>query len=405
MTYNLKADIEEQGRLWEEANSLMQNAKNEKRELTTEENTTFDALIAKHQEKESSIARKQKLNDLEKTSVDNIEEKASKFFTSVDEQTQRALESRGALNTYLRKGMAGLSSKEMDIMKRAQSSGTDSEGGYTVDEIISNEIVKSLKLYGGMRQVATIIQTSTGGVLNYPKNDDTANVGEWLAENSAASAQDTVFGNMALNAWKASSDYMLLSRDLVQDSKFDIVAYISELIAERIGRLTNTAYTAGDGSSKPLGVRGSSLIGKAAAAATATTFAELLDLKHSVDPAYRANAHFMFNDNTLVALKKVAIASANQSLWQAGVVGGEPATIDGDKYIINNDLPNMAAGAHAILYGDFKKYIIRDVTGVEILQSEHLNMLSNQITYVGFMRTDGDLSNTSAIKHMRMSNT
>jgi HK97 family phage major capsid protein len=113
----------------------------------------------------------------------------------------------------------------------------------------------------------------------------------------------------------------------------------------------------------------------------------------------------MFNDTTLVALKKVAITSANQSLWQPGVVGGEPATIDGDPYTVNNDMADMAAGAHAILYGDFKQYLIRDAAGIRIRRSEHVNFLKNQITFLGEMRTDGILLDTAAVKHMRMTNT
>jgi HK97 family phage major capsid protein len=237
--------------------------------------------------------------------------------------------------------------------------------------------------------------------LNFPTNNDTANVGEWLAENSAASAQDTVFGNVALNAWKASSDYMLISRELLQDSKFDIEGYVNGLIAERLGRLTNTAYTVGDGSSKPNGVADASTLGVVTASALAVDFDDLLELKHSVDRDYRQNAVWMLNDTVLKDLKKTAIASANQSLWQPGIVGGEPATIDGQRYVINNDLADVAASSHSVLYGDFSKYVIRDVTGIEVLRSDQLNMLKNQITLVGFMRTDGDLIDTNAVKHLR----
>jgi len=173
----------------------------------------------------------------------------------------------------------------------------------------------------------------------------------------------------------------------------------------RLGRLTNTAYTSGDGSSKPTGVITNSLIGKAAAAVTATTFSELLDLKYSVDRAYRNGARFMFNDNTALSLKKIALASANQSLWQEGVIGGSPATIDGDAFTINNDMPDMAAGAHAICYGDFSKYQIRDTAGINIRRSEHVAFLNNEITFLGELRTDGKLLDTAAVKHMRMSNT
>ena len=68
----------------------------------------------------------------------------------------------------------------------------------------------------------------------------------------------------------------------------------------------------------------------------------------------------------------------------------------------SSDIPDMAAGEHSLLYGDFNKaYVIRDTTGVEVLRSDQLNMLSNQITFVGFFRTDGDVVDTNAVKHLR----
>jgi len=128
-------------------------------------------------------------------------------------------------------------------------------------------------------------------------------------------------------------------------------------------------------------------------------------LKYSVDRDYRTNGTWMFNDNTLLSLKKIALSSANQSLWQPGVVGSSPATIDGDAYTVNNDMPDMAAGTHPILFGDFKHYLIRDAKGINIRRSEHVNFLNNQITFLGELRTDGKLLDVNAVKHMRMANT
>ena len=94
--------------------------------------------------------------------------------------------------------------------------------------------------------------------------------------------------------------------------------------------------------------------------------------------------------------------SANQSLWQPGIVGGEPATIDGQAYTVNNDMPDLAAGNHAVLYGDFKHYLIRDAQGVNIRRSSEVNFLKNQITFLGELRTDGKLLDVNAVKHLRM---
>jgi len=401
MNHNVKKDQEKLGQLHDAMTKMVEDANSAGRNMDSEENAKFDSLIEEHGNLEQAIERKLRLAGITKQEVEKVEQIAERKGESVDQVMDFKEQSRKAYLSYLRHGLNGMSQKEIDVMKRAQSSSVDSEGGYTVDEAISDAITKSMANYGGMREVCTVITTDKGGVLNFPTNNDVANTGEWLAENGAASAQDTVFGNVALNAWKASSDYMLISRELMQDSKFDIEGYVNELIAERLGRLTNAAYTVGDASSKPNGVRDASTAGAVTDVTAVVDFDDLLDLKHSVDRDYRQNAVWMLNDTVLRDLKKTAIASANQSLWQPGIVGGEPATIDGQRYVINNDLPDVAADSHSVLYGDFSKYIIRDVTGIEILRSDQLNMLKNQITLVGFMRTDGDLIDTAAVKHLR----
>jgi HK97 family phage major capsid protein len=392
MKYNLKKDKEDLARMYEEANSIVQSADIAGREMNEGEKENFDSILARHTELEKSVARKEKLNGLANEKEEKVEKVAERAQKSTDEVKDNEEQVRRAFTSFLRHGIDKMPAQEREIFMRAQSSGTNSEGGYTVDSMIADRIVEQMAYYGGMRDACTVISTSTGGTLNYPTNNDTANVGEWLAENTGASAQDTVFGNVALGAHKASSDYILVSNELIQDSAFDIEAYLTNLLAKRLGRLTNTGYTTGSGSGQPTGIDDVSTFGATTAATTTITVGEYLDLKHSVDRDYRTNGAWMINDSTLLDLKKKTIASGDdRPLWQPSYVTGEPATIDGDRYYINNDLPDIAAGAHSVLYGDFSQYVIRDTQGVSILRSEHLNMLANQMTYVGFLRTDGNL--------------
>ena len=405
MEYNTKADREAAAKHAEDARALVDFAKTEGRELTTDEDTQFDSLMAKHQKAENAANQKQRLNDTFSDNVREIEKKADQAGKSVDEVADNKRMSEQVLKSYLMRGLNGLTQKEAEFYQRAQSTTVNSEGGYTVDETMGGKIIETMKNFGGMRSVCDIQTTSKGEQINWPTNNDTANVGRWLAENGAATNTDVVFGTTAINAWTASSDYIPISAQLLQDSSFNIEQFIVKALSTRLGRLSNTGYTVGDGSSKPTGIVETSLFGATTAAVAAVTFEEILNLKHSVDRDYRTNGSFMFNDNTLLALKKISIASANQSLWQPGVVGGEPATIDGDPYTVNNDMPDMAAGSHALLYGDFKHYLIRDAQGINIRRSEHVNFLNNQVTFLGELRTDGKLLDVNAVKHMRMVNT
>ena len=400
MNFNLKKSQEELGAIYDAAMKLVTDseARGEKT-MGSETNAKFDELMASHGEFEKDIQRKLDLSKITNSQVEKVEEKAERLVKSVDEIIADSAMKRSIFNSYL-KGQP-----LTDAQLRAQTTQTTTSGGFLIEEQVQDEITNIMTAFGGVRSVARVISTETGGVFNWVVNNDTANDGAWLAENTASAAQDAAYTEVVLNAYKASADYMLVPFELMQDSKFDMVSHINELMATRLFRRTESGYTTGSGSAQPTGIDDSSGFGATTDVTVVLDFDDILDLKHSVDAAYRnaATCHFMMNDTTLRNIKKVAIASANQSLWQAGIVAGEPSTIDGDAYVINNNMADVSTvQAHAMLFGDFKKYIIRDVSGMQIKRSDHLNILADQATFVGFMRTDGKLVDTTAVKHLRV---
>ena len=402
MNFNLKKSQEELGLIHDAAMKLVSDseARGEKT-MPAEIAAKFDDLMTEHGELEKDVQRKLDISKISAQSVEKIEQKAEKLVKSVDEINNDIAMQRSLFNSYLKNTELTPEQKAY----RAQTTQTTTSGGFLIEEVVQDEITKIMSAFGGMRSVSRVISTETGGVFNWVVNDDTANNGAWLAENVASAAQDAAYTEVVLNAYKASADYMLVPFELLQDSKFDMVAHVNDLMATRLFRRTENGYTVGTGSAQPTGISKSSGFGATTDVMVVLDFDDILDLKHSVNAAYRnaGTTHFMMNDTTLRDIKKVAIASANQSLWQAGIVAGEPATIDGDAYVINNDLGNVSTvQAHPMLYGDFSKYIIRDVSGMQIKRSDHLNILADQATFVGFMRTDGKLVDANAVKHLRV---
>ncbi|KKM02260.1 hypothetical protein LCGC14_1786290, partial [marine sediment metagenome] len=61
----------------------------------------------------------------------------------------------------------------------------------------------------------------------------------------------------------------------------------------------------------------------------------------------------------------------------------------------------MAANAKSVLFGDFKKYLIRDVKGITVLRLAERYAEFLQVAFLAFLRTDGDLldAGTAPIKH------
>ena len=195
---------------------------------------------------------------------------------------------------------------------------------------------------------------------------------------------------------------MLVSSELLQDNAYDLQMEMTTAFGERFGRIMNQELTLGDGSGDPNGVVTATSAGKTAASATAITLLEVLDLKHSIDPAYRRSASFgfMFNDAVLLYLKKL-VDSEGRPLWQPSYVVGQPDTLDGTKYWINQDMDSsINASSKLILCGDFSKYIIRVVNEMSIQRLDELYAADDLVGFHAWMRFDGELLNTSAIKHL-----
>jgi len=388
------------------ARAIIELAEKEDKDLTPDQDSEYTRYIEDVADLDKKIKRVEKLNELNSEAAEVILEKATDENKSVDELKNIQKNQSKVFWKYMRKGLTGLTSEDRAIFEtRAQSEGVDSEGGYLVPDEFSGDLERALLAYGGMRSVAKVIKTGTGQTLDWPTVNSTAIQGEWLAENATAADQDETFANVQLNSYTASSKIVKVSRQLMADSFFNLEEYLSSVLAERIGRLTNVGYTTGNGSSKPRGVKHDATP-TTAASASAITFDEIIDLKHEVDPAYRANGTWMFNDSTLKSIAQLK-DTTNQYLWRPTVSMGDPDLLLGHPIVINQDVESIGAGNYSVLFGDFSKYIIRDVEGFTLLRLNERYADALQIGFIGFLRTDGKVidAGTNPIHAIRNPNT
>jgi HK97 family phage major capsid protein len=279
------------------------------------------------------------------------------------------------------------------------------EGGYTVAEGFSNSLEVSMLAHGGMRQVSTVRRTSTGADMPWPTMNDTTNKGVILNEATTIGASvDPSFSTVLFKAFKYSSKPILISSELLQDSAFDLAAEIGQALGTRISRIQNDHFTTGGGTTLPKGVVVASGEG-AVGAGYAITADELINLEHSVDPAYRTNARFMFHDAILTTLRTLKFSIGADTVayvWQPSLQAGNPDRILGYPYTINQSMTNVLTVAEkAVLFGDFSKYVIRDVAEIRLRRLEELYAGTDQVGFIAFMRSDGNLldAGTDPIKH------
>ncbi|PZU13810.1 MAG: phage major capsid protein [Sphingobium sp.] len=316
------------------------------------------------------------------------------------EQREQAQNYDSAFRNFLVRGERGLTDEEMTTLRtgrpqNAQSVGTGSAGGYLVPAGFGGELLEALRAYGGVRSVAEVIQTASGNDLPWPTVDETAQEGEIVGENQPASSQDVTFGTTSIGAQKWSSKVFTLPFELLQDQGpgIDIEAFVRRAAATRIARIQNKKFTNGSGTNEPLGLVTSAVAGKVGATGTSTTpgYEDMVDLEHSVDPAYRTmpGVGWMFHDFMLRNLKKLK-DTTGYPLWLPGLSAKDPDTFLRYKYTINQDMPQPSANAKSILFGDFKQYLIRDVMEVTLFRFDDSTFTRNgQVGFLAWARGTG----------------
>jgi HK97 family phage major capsid protein len=387
-------------------------------ERVTELEARFDTIMAEHDALDGQIEREERLATAQARAAQREEEARNRRPTGdnreVGGSNQGGISSEDAFRSWFRFGAGNLTAEERQVLRalrntdvedRAQSTSTTA-GGYTIPTGFMAELIKSMAMWGPMLDpgITRELVTAGGNTIYIPTVNDTANQGVRLAENTAATSEgDVVFGQKQLDAYKYSSGPILVSSELLQDSAFNMGSVLNELMGERIARKVNADLTTGDGSGDPNGIVTASTLGKTAAGAAAITADELIDLYHSVDPAYRGapNVRFMFKDSTLQMIRKLKDAE-NRYLIDGLRDGSGVINIAGLSvpYTINQAMPAATTGLKSVLFGDFNKFIVRRVREFVVRRSDELYLESDQSVFVGFARYDSDLLDTAAVKHL-----
>lgn len=367
----------------------------------------FDAMMADHDKLEERAARLERA-DVAERKLAQIDERTSAVFEAKQSRAityDAAVDYRSAFNEYLRHGFGDLPSEMRAALRenRAQSVGVNSEGGFTVPTELIPELIKSMADFSPMfdENITRQLVTAAGNPLTMPTTNDTGNTAVLLSENTAASEDDAVFGQITLNAFKFTSGLIKVSNELLQDTAINIEAELRSLMGERFGRGVGASLTTGTGSNQPRGIVTAAGAGVTGAAST-ISFDNLIDLLHSVDPAYRRSAStaFMFNDSTLQTLRKIKDNDGN-FIWQpASVATGAADTILGEPYVINQAMASIGAENISVLYGDMQKFIVRRARPIDIKRLDERFAEADQIAFVGFVRVDSEILDSAAIKKL-----
>lgn len=404
---------EKRANLINQAGELLKRAESENRNMTAEEDANWQKYHADADELKVQYERMEKQADLESELHQSQGRVAGGRQSAEVEATPD--ERNAAFGEWMRFGVNGLSAEHYDIMAgnraaapreaRAQSVAVDTAGGYLVADEMAKKIETAMAAYAGVRNTrATVMRTNTGADILMPTSNDTTNSGTLIGENVQHSEKAITVGSKTLRAYAFSSGIVLVSYQFLQDASVpQIENWISGLLAERNGRGSGAYFITGTGNNQPEGLASAATSGVTATSATEIIWDELVDLEHSVDPAYRLRAEWLLADGAVKVIKKLKDGEG-RPLWVPGVATKEPDTILGYRYAIDQSIPTPASGTISAYFGDFSKFVIRDVAGMQMLRLTERYADYGQVAFLLFSRHDSMLldAGTHPIKYLTM---
>ncbi|MGB3178971.1 MAG: phage major capsid protein [Albidovulum sp.] len=316
-----------------------------------------------------------------------------------------------AFAAYLRSGdddaLRGLT-----LEGKALNTQVSAEGGFLVDPETSDRIRGVLKSTSSIRGIANVVSVEA---TSFDVLVDHTDLGSgWATETGSISETATPQIDRISIPLHELAAMPKASQRLLDDSAFDVEGWLAERIADRFSRAEAQAFISGDGIDKPKGFLTHSTVdngiwawgslgyvptGAAGDFAPTNASDAIVDLVYALNAEYRANAAFVMNSKTAGAVRKMKDADG-RFLWSDGLAAGEPARLMGYPVLVAEDMPDIAADAYAIAFGDFHNgYTIAERPDMRVLRDPF--SAKPHVLFYASKRVGGDVSDFAAIKLLK----
>lgn len=318
-------------------------------------------------------------------------------------------EHKSAFLQFVRKGNdEGLA----ELQQKAVQVAVDADGGYAAPEELDKTLLELLRDENPMREECGSIIISASG---YKKlvNLGGASSG-WVGETDARPETNTpklaeIIASMGEIYAKPKS-----TQTALDDMFFNVESWLAEEVGREFAEKEGNAFLLGDGDKKPKGILAHALAttdDKTRPFGTLQKFVsgtagdfnadDLIDLIYGTRKVYRRGSKFMMNSLTLSKVRKFKDNDGNY-IWQPGLQLDQPSTLLGYAIAENEDMPDVAADANALMFGNFKRgYAVVDRMGTRVLRDPY--SAKPYIEFYTTKRVGGMLLDSNAIKVLTLS--
>jgi len=390
MSEYIQQQAEARAKAWEEAKALLDSAAAEKRELTGEENQTYDRIMADLDQRSAVI---ETMN-----AQAEREERAAEAMKGFESQVKPAVAVPAIDEAELIRSLARGEIRSHSFEKRDVTKGST---GAPVPTSFYDQVILLARKVGPMLETSTIINTAGGENLQIPSLS-AYSTGTVTSEAGTIGESDPTF-----NAFKTLGAYKYsfltqISREMVEDSGVDILGFLATQTGNAIGYAVNGALTTGTGTVQPTGIvtaAGSGITGGTGVSG-AFTADNLIDLVYSVDTAGRqlAGTGFQMNAKAIAAVRKLKDTAGNY-VFSPALSADKRDLVLGYEVYENPAMADPATSAKSVIFGNLPSYFVRQVGGLRLDRSDDFAFQNDLVTFRATMRVDGNLIQTSHVKY------
>ncbi|WP_406398805.1 phage major capsid protein [Streptomyces uncialis] len=399
MSEYIKRMQERRAQLWEQAKALLDTAEAAGRDLSGEEEQTYQKLNA---DIDQIDVRAKDLAEAEQRARD-----ADAAFSGLLARPETPAMRNGdgqdsELRRWARGEIRGVDvTPPQGVAFRDLTKGTATAGGNTVPTTFYGRLMAHLiEVSGIMTADPTVLNTAAGETIEVPVTT-AHSTAALTAEATALTESDPAFAKRTLGAYKYGV-LLQAARELLTDTGVDLEGYLAMQAGRALGNAFGAHAITGTGTNQPTGVITSATTGKTGGTGVTGAFTadDLIDLFYSVIGPYRnsASCGWLMRDTTMGAVRKLK-DTQGQYLWQPSIQAGVPDTLLSKP--VHTD-PNVAAvglSAKSVAFGDFSQYFVRLAGGVRFERSDDYAFNTDLVTYRAIVRADGlTIDQTGAIK-------
>ncbi|UIJ96243.1 phage major capsid protein [Sinorhizobium meliloti] len=289
-----------------------------------------------------------------------------------------------------------------DNVRKALTVGADELAGYILaPEEVSGEFIRNLVEFSPVRGLVDS-KPANSHTVTLPKRLSITNA-KWKGEAVASEASEPTFGEMELSV-KELTTHVDLSNWLIEDATADIIGEVNLALAEDFGAKESKAFV--NGGADPAEPKGfmtdagitSSLNGHAVNLSADA----LITLMYSLPGVYRNRGTWAMNGTTLAAVRKLKDGNGNY-LWQPSYQAGQPETILGRPVVELLDMPDLAADAFPIIFGDFKAgYRIYDRIAFGVKPNPYLLATEGMVRFHARRRVGAGVIRPDVFRKLKM---